>query len=78
MCVEKSNKADKIISGDIFHKNVISTFMKSTEFSKASAFISDPPPPHQHLGECSFLETVLGGVLQIVSPPFLGLKVCPH
>jgi hypothetical protein len=27
-CVEKSNKADKIISGDVFHKNCISTFIK--------------------------------------------------
>jgi hypothetical protein len=43
--VEKVNKADKIISGDIFYKNVISTFMKNTDFSEANTFISDPPSP---------------------------------
>jgi hypothetical protein len=59
--VEKSNKADKIISGDIFHKNCISTFIKSTDFSETNAFISDPPSPLKHVGEGSFghCDTVL-------------------
>jgi len=52
--VEKSNKADKIISGDIFHKKFISTFIKSTDFSQTIAFISDPPSPLKHIGECTF------------------------
>jgi len=52
--VEKSNKADKIISGGIFHKNCISAFIKSTDFSETSAFISDPPLPLKCVGECTF------------------------
>jgi hypothetical protein len=68
--VGKSNKADKIISGNIFHKNCISAFIKSTNFSETNAFISDPPSHLKHVGECSFFKNSFGwcdtGLLPLV------------